>query len=108
VGRRYRSLLSFDEISMTFTEWQALSPEERAEARKTWNAYSDGYWHELNAEAVEHFKRQYGNRPEIRKVVGGTFHGGHLIIGVCENTPAGDILPLPNEYYGFRVVQLDS
>jgi len=44
--------------------------------------------------------------PKIVKVLGGTFHGGRLIIGVRKNVPWQEQLPLPQDYYGFDVVQL--
>ncbi len=91
---------------MTFSEWKALSPEERIRIRKTWKPYEAGYWHALNAEAVEHFKREHDGDPKIVKVLGGTFHGGRLIIGVRKNVRWQEHLPLPEDYYGFDIVQL--
>lgn len=91
---------------MMFSEWQALSQEERIRLHKSWKPYEQGYWHELNIQAVEQFKKEYGNHPKIRKIVGGTFHGGVLIIGVCKNVPEHDRLAVPEDYYGFRVIQL--
>ena len=35
--------------------------------RRTWNPYEAGYWHALNAEAVEHFKREHVGDPQDRK-----------------------------------------
>jgi hypothetical protein len=71
----------FDNLrQMTFSEWKALSHEERIRIRETWKPYEDGCWHTLNAEAVEHFKREHGGHPNIVNVLGGTFHGGRLIM----------------------------
>ena len=93
---------------MTFSEWKALSQEERIRIRETWKPYEDGYWHTLNAEAVEHFNREHGGHPNIVNVLGGTFHGGGLIIGVRKNVPWQEQLPLPDDHYEFRVVQLGN
>ena len=93
---------------MTYHEWTQLSDSQRSEIIRGWDVYSDGYWRELNEEAVRDFSDKYGHDERIRKVTGGLWHGGHLIVGVCKTIPWDEMLDLPEYYYGFRVIQLGT
>jgi len=93
---------------MTYHDWTQLNDSQRSEVIKTWDVYSEGYWHDLNNEAVRDFSRKYSGDTRIREVTGGLYHGGHLIVAVCKTIPWDEMLDLPKYYFGFRVIQMGT
>ena len=93
---------------MNFAEWKQLTDTQRETIMREWDVYGQGYWHELNSQAVNDFQMQYGGDIRIKSISGGVFHGGHLIVGVSKTIPWDEMLELPEWYFGFRVIQLGT
>jgi hypothetical protein len=90
---------------MDFPAWLALSDSERLKLQQTWNAYGDGYWHELASEAAARLRSEIGALPHVRDINFGVYHGGTLIFGVVTDLIHPEKLDLPSYYLGFPVLQ---
>jgi len=90
---------------MTFNEWSALAPEERDATRNDWQVFEPGYWHTLASEAASRFAQEFGADPRILRVCKSLYRSEELIIAVQTDCSEGGLLPLPERYLGFRVMQ---
>ncbi|HEX2929708.1 MAG TPA: hypothetical protein VHV54_08350 [Candidatus Binatia bacterium] len=90
---------------MKYEDWVQLTDAERASLQKQWNAYGEGYWHELVGEAATRFRAEFGHTPHVVNIHSGVHHGGELIIGVNTNLSYPHKASLPETYAGFRVLQ---
>lgn len=93
---------------MTFSEWIALTPEERETNRKEWQVFEPGSWHTLASEAASRFAKEFGADPHIQRVCKSLYRSGELIIAVQTDCAEGNLLSLPDSYLGFRVMQFAS
>ena len=91
---------------MKLDQWISLSDAERAAERDRWSVDDKGYWDTLNQDAVARFRDEFGSALHIREVTGGVYHGGELIAGVSTDLPYPEVIELPEEYPGFRVLQV--
>jgi hypothetical protein len=90
---------------MTFNEWLAMSPEGRDANRNDWHVFEPGYWHTLANEAASRFAKEFGADPHILRVCKSLYRSEELIIAVQTDCAEGGLLPLPEYYLGFRVLQ---
>ena len=90
---------------MTFTQWIALAPEERDASRNDWHVFEPGHWHTLANEAASRFAKEFGGDPHIVRVCKSLYRSEELIIAVQTDCADGGVLPLPESYLGFRVLQ---
>jgi hypothetical protein len=100
-------LISFalDGDAVKFDQWLKLSEAEKQAEQARWNAYGNGYWHDLLSEAAKRFEAEFKPLAHVRDIHSGTCHGGELIIGVSTDLPYPQTITLPDSYLGFRVMQ---
>jgi hypothetical protein len=90
---------------MTFNQWIALAPEQRDTSRNDWHVFEPGYWHTLASEAASRFAKEFGADPHVLRVCKSLYRSGELIIAVQTDCSEGSLLPVPDSYFGFRVMQ---
>jgi hypothetical protein len=90
---------------VTFEHWLSLSDPERCADQQHWNAYGEGYWHALLAEAAKRFELEFASVSHVCDIHHGTYHGGDLIIGVTTDLSYPQTITLPESFLGFRVMQ---
>lgn len=90
---------------MTFNEWRALAPKERDATRNDWQVFEPGYWHTLASEAASRFAQEFGTDPHILRICKSLYRSEELIIAVQTDCPDDSVLPLPECYLGFPVMQ---
>ena len=90
---------------MTFSEWAALAPQEQDAVRKEWQVFEPGYWHTLADQATRRFAKEFGGDSHLQRICKSLYHSDELIIALQTDCADGNLLPLPENYLGFRVVQ---
>ena len=90
---------------MTFKEWTSLGLAERDAERQNWQVFEPGYWHTLANEAASRFAREFGSDTRIVRICKSLYRSDDLIIAVQTSCPSEELLPLPECYDGFRVLQ---
>jgi hypothetical protein len=98
-------------FTLTLDEWVALSSEQRNEYRRRWIPTDDPMdqvndWEPLLSEAVNRFRRQYGNHPLINRVgCAGSWYGTLGISVITAHFPPLVIEELPDRFMTFPVDQ---
>ncbi len=90
---------------MTFSEWDSLTPAERDSLKTDWQVFEPGYWHTLADEAAGRFAGEFGSDARIVRICKSLYRSEELLIAVQTNCPPDELLPLPECYLGFRVLQ---
>jgi hypothetical protein len=93
---------------MTFNEWSSLTDAERETEKQNWHVFEPGYWHALANEAAARFAAEFGSTRQIERVCKSLYRADELIVGVQTAVSDDELLPLPESYLGFRVVQFPN
>src|SRR4051812_38400046 len=89
---------------MIFNEWLELSASDRDSERDNWHVFEPGYWHALAHEAASRFAAEFAATKRIQRICKSLYRSDELIIAV-QTDAAAELVPLPEFYLGFRVVQ---
>ena len=90
---------------MIFNEWSSLSDAQRETEKRNWHVFEPGYWHALATESAARFAAEFGSKPRVRRICKSLYQSDELIVAVQTDLRPPDLLPLPESYIGFRVVQ---
>ena len=90
---------------MIFNEWLELSSADRESEKANWHVFEPGYWHALAHEAASRFAGEFGANKKVRRICKSLFRSDELIIAVQTDAAPGELLPLPESYLDFRVMQ---
>jgi hypothetical protein len=93
------------EENMVFNEWLELSPSEREAEKENWHVFEAGYWHALAHEAASRFAGEFATTKGVRRICKSLYRSEELIIAVQTDAAPDKLLPLPETYLGFRVLQ---
>ena len=94
---------------MNFSEWLALSDENRKADQAHWQVFEPGYWHSLAVEAAARFAAEFNGNKHVTKVFKSLYHARELVVAVqTDLKPPQEIAALPPSYLGFRVMQFPS
>ena len=90
---------------MIFNEWLELSTPDREAEKENWHVFEPGYWHALAHEAASRFASEFAGMKGVRRICKSLYRSDELIIAVQTDAEPGTLLPLPESYLDFRVVQ---
>jgi anti-sigma B factor antagonist len=90
---------------MNFQEWLSLSDAQRESEKRNWHVFEAGYWHSIAHEAVARFATEFTSAPHVRRIVKSLYHSDELIVAVQTDLSPPEVIPLPEIYLGFRVLQ---
>ncbi len=90
---------------MTFNEWTSLDPAGRDTEKRNWQVFEPGYWHTLASEAASAFAQEHAGDPHIQRICKSLYKSEELIIAVQTDCEDGELIGLPTDFFGFRVVQ---
>jgi hypothetical protein len=90
---------------MIFNEWLELTPSEREAEKGNWHVFETGYWHSVAHEAASRFAGEFATTKGVRRICKSLYRSEELVIAVQTDAAPGKLVPLPESYLGFRVVQ---
>jgi hypothetical protein len=90
---------------MNFQEWVSLSDAQRESEKRKWHVFEAGYWHSIAHEAAARFTAEFISTPHVKRIVKSLYHADELIVAVQTDLSPPEVIPLPEVYLGFRVLQ---